>query len=52
MIEILGIKVLLLGPCISIRPIIVWFQGCKIDLKAHPKPCNGYRVSLVCFLFH
>ena len=22
-----------------------WFQGCKIDLIIHPKPCNGYSVS-------
>ena len=24
-----------------------WFEGCKIDLITHPKPCNGYSFSLV-----
>ena len=24
-----------------------WFQGYKIDLITHPKPCNGYSLSLV-----
>ena len=24
-----------------------WFQGCKIDLITHPKPCNGYSFPLV-----
>ena len=28
-----------------------WFQGCKIDLKTHRKPCNGYTFSLVFPLF-